>query len=599
LFLFTFQGLRAADDVTFTAEAPRTVEMGKQFSLVYTSNSEVKNLRIPEINDFEILMGPSTSTFSSTTIINGKASSSVTYRFTYVLYPKNTGSFDISPATATINKETRKSNSLTIKVLPADQAKQPASSVGTGNQASTSSSAQVGSEQLFIRVIPSKSNVYEDEGLTVTYKLYTRVEISGYDNPKFPEFVGFFAQEIDVPDNQQWLLENYNGSNYRTAILKQTVLYPRETGKLTIDKGSFDITLRLKVDNARRGSIFDDFFDSYRDVKKTIYSNPVTINVKPLPFGKPSDFCGVAGSLRLSSTISSTTVKANDAVTIKLKITGNGNLKMLPTPEMKFPQDFEIYDPKVENQFKNTTSGVVGTKSIEYLVIPRYAGKFEIPPITLSYFDLTTGQYKTLQSEAYELLVEKGSESNQVVTGNFTDKEQLRMIGSDVRYIKTGFKVKEPTPLMIAQWWYWLYFFGLFFFTVLFLFINWKQAKENADINRVKNKKANKVAVKRLKKAAIYLKEKNQEAFYDELLKALWGYTSDKLMIPLSQLTKETIDSALASYHVSEDIRQAYNEILNTCEYARYAPSSDNHAMDDFYRKTMTVMNKMESTLKK
>lgn len=598
VLLSPIRGLSAQESVTFTAEAPRTVVMGQQFNLVYTANAEVKDLRIPEMADFEILMGPSTSTMSSTSIINGKVSNSVTYRFTYVLYPKKTGSFTVGGATATIKKETHKSNSLTIKVLEADQKAATSAAQNTTTQTG-SSTAQVGADQIFIRAIPSKTSVHEQEGLTVTYKLYTRVDISGFENPKFPEFKGFMAQEVELSANQQWDLENYNGSNYRTAILKQTVLYPRESGNLVIDKGSFDVVLQLRVASPRRGSIFDDFFDSYQEVKKTLFSNPVTIHVKPLPFGKPADYCGMAGQLSLSSTINATEVTANDAVTIKVTLTGSGNLKMIPTPELTFPQDFEVYDPKVENRFTTTTKGVSGSKVIEYLVIPRYAGTFEIPGTTLSYFDLASGSYKTLSTKPYTLKVAKGKEGDQVVSGGFSNKEQVRLLGSDIRYLKTGFTLHKPSTLLFGQTWFWLTYVCLLFFFSLFLFIYRKQAKANADISRVRNRKANKVAVKRLKLAARYLAEKKGEAFYEELLKALWGYTSDKLTIPLSRLTKETIDSELAAFNVSEALRGEYATILQTCEYARYAPAESGQAMDELYKKTLEVINKMENTLKK
>ncbi len=598
VLLLPLQGLKAQESVTFTAEAPRTVVMGQQFNLVYTANAEVKDLRIPEMSDFEILMGPSTSTMSSTSIINGKVSNSVTYRITYVLYPKKTGTFTINGATATIKKETHKSNSLTIKVLAADQQAAANAAQSTASQAGRGTT-QVGDDQIFIRAVPSKTTVFEQEGLTVTYKLYTRVDISGFENPKFPEFKGFMAQEIELPANQQWDLENYNGSNYRTAILKQTVLYPRETGNLTIDKGSFDVVLQLRVASPRRGSIFDDFFDTYQEVKKTLYSNPVTVHVKSLPFGKPADYSGMAGQLSMTSTINATEVTANDAVTIKVTLTGNGNLKMLPTPDLTFPQDFEVYDPKVENRFTTTAKGVSGSKVIEYLVIPRYAGTFEIPAATLSYFDLSSGTYKTLSTKPYTLKVAKGKEGDQVVSGNFSNKEQVRLLGSDIRYLKTGFSLRKPAVLMLGQTWYWLTYALLLFFFCLFLFIYRKQAKANADISRVRNRKANKVAVKRLKLAARYLAEKKGEAFYEELLKALWGYTSDKLTIPLSRLTKETIDSELAAGNVSEALRGEYAAILQACEYARYAPAESGQAMDELYKKTLEVINKMENTIKK
>ena len=598
--LICFGSKLFAADVTFTAEAPRTVVMGQNFNLVYTSNAEARDLRIAELNNFEILSGPFTSTMSSTSIINGQYSSSTSYRFTYVLSPKKTGTFTIPSATANIRNNRYTSNSLTIKVLPEDQQSSGGSnsSQRSSGSSSSSSSQGVSSDQVFIRAIPSKTRVREQESLTVTYKIYTKVDIAGFENPKFPEFVGFMAQEIDLSKNQQWNLENYNGSNYRTAILKQTVLFPQKSGTLTIKRGSFDVVARVRNTNTRTRSIFDDFFDSYSEVKKTLSSNSIKIQVDPLPSGKPADFCGVTGNLKMSSSITSTKVKANDAVTIKVNISGSGNLKMIPTPEFTFPADFEVYDPKVDNMFKNTPGGVSGIKTIEYLFIPRYAGKFKIPGVSLSYFDIASRSYKTLRTNSYTLEVAKG-EGGQMISGNFTDQEQVRLLGSDIRYLKNDIKLHQQTNLIYGKTWFWLcYLIPLLFFAI-FLIINRKQVKANADAARVRNRKANKVAVKRLKQAGIYLKEGKKESFYDEVLKALWGYTSDKLNIPLSLLTKETIESQLDDCKVSEDIRKEYMDILQTCEFARYAPGENSHAMDVLYEKTMNVMNKMENTIKK
>jgi hypothetical protein len=594
----------AADAVRFTGEAPRQVVMGQYFNLVYQSNTEVDDLRIAELNDFfEILYGPSTSVSSSASYVNGKYESSTAYGFTYVIRPRKTGTFTIPAATATIKGNKFRSNPLTIKVLPSDQKPGAAASGASNGQSSrTNESAttqSVGNDQIFIRAIPSKTNVREGEGLLVTYKIYTRVDISGMQNPKFPEFKGFIAQEITIPDDRQWDLENINGVNYQSTVLKQTVLYPRETGNLTIDKGSFDLIVRVKNRNTRSRSIFDDYFDTYSEVKKTIYCNRLNISVNPLPAGKPADFSGVAGKLSLSSSISSQKVKANEAVTIRLKISGNGNLKMIPTPEMKFPADFETYDPKVDNAFKVTTGGVSGTKTIDYLVIPRFPGKFEIAPISLSYFDVSTQSYKTLKSEAYTLEVGKGDGTSAGSAGTFADQEQLRLLGSDIRYLKKQDRIHTPGSLLFGSFVFWMcYLIPLLAFAILLL-INRKKIKDNADIARVRGRKANKVAVKRLKQATIYLKEGKKESFYDEVLKALWGYTSDKLTIPLSKLNKETIDSQLEESRVSEEIRKEFMAILDSCEFARFAPGDPSEAMDQLYDQTIEVINKMESTLKK
>jgi hypothetical protein len=603
------QSLYAADVVRFTGDAPRQVIMGQYFNLVYSSNVEVEDLRIAELSEFfEILYGPSTSVSSSTTIVNGKYESNTSYGFTYVLRPKKTGTFTIPAATASVKDAKYKSNVLTIKVLPADQQSgggQSSSNSGASSSSNSQSSAPVASsasvsnDQIFIRAIPSKTSVREQEGLLVTYKIYTRVDIAGMQNPKFPEFKGFMAQEIEIPENRQWNIENYNGANYQTTILKQTVLYPRETGNLTINKGSFDLVIRVKNKNTRARSIFDDFFDTYSEVKKTIYCNSLNINVRPLPTGKPADFCGISGNLKMTSSISSKQVKANEAVTIRLKISGSGNLKMIPTPELTFPADFETYDPKVDNAFKTTTSGVSGTKSIEYLVIPRFPGTFEIPATTFSYFDLATQSYKTLSSEPYAIQVAKGDGTMSNVSGNFANQEQLRLVGSDIRYLKKDIGIQKQIKLIFGTTLFWLaYLLPLLLFGILLL-INRKKLRDNADIARVRNRKANQVAVKRLKQASIYLKEGKKEPFYDEVLKTLWGYTSDKLSIPLSRLNKETIENQLTESKVGEDIRREYMEILDSCEFARFAPGDASEAMDKLYEQTMDVINKMENTIKR
>jgi hypothetical protein len=595
--------LKAADAVTFSGDAPRQVIMGQYFNLVYSANVEVEDLRIAELSEFfEILYGPSTSMSSSTTIVNGKYQSTSSYGFTYVLRPKKTGAFTIPAATATIGGNKYKSNSLSIKVLPSDQqasSNQTQQRSSAASNTESASTASVSGDQVFIRAIPSKTSVTEQEGLLVTYKIYTRVDIAGMENPKFPEFKGFMAQEIEIPQNRQWDLENYNGANYQTTILKQTVLYPRETGSLTIDKGSFDLILRVKNRNTRSRSIFDDFFETYSEVKKTVYCNSVKVNVSQLPAGKPADFCGVSGNLNMTSTISGQTVKANEAVTIRIKLTGNGNLKMIPTPELTFPADFESYDPKVDNAFKTSTSGVSGTKTIEYLVIPRFPGKFEIPAATISYFDLSTRKYKTLSTQAFSINVLKGDGNVTNVSGKFANQEQLRLLGSDIRYLKSSIKLRKESNLIFGTTWFWLaYLIPTLLFGVV-LIINRKKLKDNADIARVRNRKANQVAVKRLKQASVFLKAGNKELFYDEVLKALWGYTSDKLNIPISKLNKETIEHQLTDSKVGEDIRLEFMNILQACEFARFAPGDATEAMDKLFEQTMNVIDKMENTIKR
>ncbi|OUO54872.1 BatD protein [Parabacteroides sp. An277] len=594
LFLFTTGLAARANEISFKASAPQSVVMGEQFRLTYVINAEGKDLRVQEMPDFEVLMGPSQSTSYSTSWVNGKSTSETTVSYTYILMPKKEGTFTIAPATIKVKDATYTSNGLSIKVLPPDK------SGKTTAERVQSASTTISDDDFFVRMIVSKHDVYEQEGFLVTFKLYA-ARPCGINGVKFPEFEGFMAQEIDLP-NKQWVQDRYKDRNYFTVDLRQVVLYPQRTGDLTIGKGTYDAVIRVSTPQKAR-SIFDDFFDSYREVNKQLVSSPATIHVKPLPSGKPASFSGAVGSYSMTARISANQVKANDAVTVNVQITGNGNIKMAKNPEVTFPNDFEIYDPKVDTQTKTTTAGVSGTKTIEYMAIPRYAGDFEIPSVEFSYFDTKSASYKTLKSDAFQLHVEKGEEgaASAPVVSNFANKESVKYLGQDIRFLKTRgihFSPKREEVFFGTALYAMSYLVPLLLFIVFFIVYR-KQIKENADLARVRTKKANKIAVKRLKNAGKLLQAQQKEAFYDEVMRALWGYLSDKLNMPLSSLTKDNVEAELAKYGVDEALTRDFMEILNTCEFARYAPSQASDAMDKLYEQTIDAIGKMENTIKK
>ena len=593
-FLLTTLGwtIKADDQVSFKASAPQSVVMGEQFRLTFVVNAEGKDLRVQEMPDFEVLMGPSQSTSYSNSWINGKSSSQTTVSYTYILMPKKEGTFTIAPATIKVKNATYTSNGLTIKVLPPDKS-------GKSNAAANASSTTISNDDFFVRMIVSDRDVYEQEGFLVTFKLYAARPCT-LNGAKFPEFEGFLAQEIDLP-NKQWVQDRYKDRNYFTVDLRQVVLYPQRSGQLTIGKGTYDAVIRISTPQKAR-SIFDDFFDTYRDVNKELVSQPATINVKPLPSGKPASFSGAVGDFTMTADINTDHVKANEAVTIKVKISGNGNLKLVKNPEVAFPNDFDIYDPKVETDVKTTTAGVSGSKTIEYMAIPRYAGKFEIPAVEFSYFDIKSGAYKTLKSEAFELEVEPGEGGNTAapVVSNFNNKESVKYLGKDVRYLKTkGFRFVTPDDIFYGSLANILWYVIPALLFIAFFVIYRKQVRENANIALVRTKRANKVATKRLKIAGKLMAENKREAFYEEILRALWGYLSDKLSIPQAELTKDNVEAELAKYGVSENLMSEFMDILNTCEFARYAPSAETDAMDKLYQLTVDAIEKMESTIKK
>lgn len=596
IFLFfilisTVIGAWSDDKITFTANAPEVVVSGDQFRLSYTVNTKkVRDFRAPNIKDFEVLMGPSRSVQYQN--INGVETNTIT--FTYILMAGKEGTFNVPGATIVADGNNYTSNSVTVKVLPPDQ------SAGTGNSNSSNNQAgtKITNNDLFITATASKTTVYEQEAILLTYKIYTQVNLTGLHGD-MPDLKGFHTQEVDLPSQKQWTLEHYNGRNYNTTVYSQYVLFPQQSGKLEIPSITFEGTISQMVASA---DPLDAFFNggSYVNVKKNIVTPKLSINVKELPAGKPANFSGGVGEFTISSSISTQELKTNDAVTLKLVISGTGNMKLINTPEVGFPQDFEIYDPKVDNKFNLTRSGLSGNKVIEYLAIPRHAGTYTIPPVEFSYFDLKSQTYKTLKTDAYTLNVAKGEGNSDQVVANFTNKEDLKVLGKDIRYIKTGeVMLSKKDDYLFGSFAYWLWYLVPMVLFIVFLVVYRKQAMENANVAKVRTKKANKVATKRMKLAGKLLSDKNIAAFYDEVLKALWGYISDKLNIPVSQLSKDNIEEELTRYGVADDLIKSFINTLNECEFARYAPGNQNEAMDKVYESAIDVISKMENSIKR
>ena len=586
--------LWADEEVSFTASAPDAVAVGDQFRLSYTiTTQEVRDFRVPSIKGFEVLMGPSRSTQSSVQIINGKTTSTQSITFTYILMAKTEGEYTIPGATITADGNQMVSNSVKIKVLPADKSSQG------GQQRGRTGSATISGNDLFITGTINKTTVYEQEAILLTYKIYTQVDLRGFDNVKLPDFKGFHSQEVELPANRRWGLEHYKGRNYQTTIFRQFVLFPQQSGKLTIDAARFDasIAVATQVDPFDFDSFFNGGGGSYM-VKKSLFTPKLTIDVKALP-DKPADFSGGVGDLNISSSINSTSVKTNDAVTVKLVISGTGNLKLLSNPEVKFPEDFEIYDPKSENNFRLTSDGLSGNRVIEYLAIPRNPGDYKIPPVSFTYFDVKSKSYKTLTTEGYDLHVEKGEGNATQTIANFTNKEELKVLNEDIRFIKQNeVKLTPRGSFFFGTTGYWLFYLIPALVFIVFFFIYRKQIAANANVAKVRTRKANKVAVKRLKLAGKLLADNKKDAFYDEVLKALWGYVSDKLSIPMSRLSKDNIEEELRNYGVDDALIAEFLKVLDNCEFARFAPADANQGMDKIYAEALDIISKMEGSIK-
>ena len=595
--LIAYSTQMLADKVSFTASAPDAVVVGDQFRLSYiVTTQKVKDFRAPSIKGFDVLMGPSRSQQSNTQIVNGNVTSTSSITFTYILMANNAGEYTIPGASIVADGDQMVSNSVRIKVLPQDQGSSNSSSSSSTH---SSSGTGVSNQDLFITASASKTNVYEQEAFVLTYKIYTRESNLQLNNAKLPDFKGFHSQEIEMTTNARWTPEHYQGRNYYTTVYRQFVLFPQQSGKLYIDPAQFQMTVGKPVQS---DDPFDAFFNggsNVIEIKKSISTPKIAINVNPLPAGKPADFSGGVGEFNISSSINNKELKTNDAITIKLVISGTGNLKLISNPEIKFPDDFEVYDPKVDNQVRLTREGLTGNKVIEYLAIPRHAGTYKIPGVSFSYFDIRSKSYKTLKTEEYVINVEKGAGNADQVIANFTNKEDLKVLGEDIRYIKQNEVTLQPKgSFFYGSMTYWLFYIIPALAFIIFFIIYRKQAAENANVAKMRTKKANKVATKRMKFAGKLLSENKKDAFYDEVLKALWGYISDKLNIPVSRLSKDNIEEKLRNHGVNEELIKEFLNALNDCEFARFAPGDENQAMDKVYSSSIEVISKMENSIK-
>lgn len=594
-----------ADEVQFTAQAPETVVAGQQFRLVYTVNQDAKDLRAPEMTDFDVLMGPSVSSQRSMQIINGSVTHSHTISHTFILVGNTPGTYTIAPASIMVKNQKYTSQSITIKVLPPDQQSAVSSSNANANTRSyyntnNSSQSDLSAKQIFVRQSISKTNIYEQEAVLVSYKLYSRVDIAQIGNAKFPEFKDFYVQEINLDPNRPWQMEHYDGLNYNTIVLKQYLLFPQRTGEIKLDATAVEAVVRIP-NNTRSNNPFADFFNTYQEVKKELKVPASKLKVKALPKGAPAGFSGAVGQFQLRSEISTPKANVNDAITLKLHLSGKGNLKLAKVPQVVFPADFDTYDPKNDNNIKVGVAGVSGSKTVEYVAIPRFGGTFTIPAAKFVYFDPIDEKYKTLTTQSYNLTI-TGSAADATVSAVVpgVHKEQIKNLGTDIRFIHHGDQVSMASSTHSfygTALFYLSYLVPLLLFVIMLILLQ-KQAKENANLVKVKNKRANKLARKRLKNAAICMKKGDKNKFYEAAVQALWGYTADKLNIPLANLTKDNVQEELLRHGASQELIDSFIATLSDCEFARYSPVVDDSlSMENCYNRAAELIGKLEERL--
>ena len=592
------------------------VPLNSQFQVSFTlKGGTATKFTKPSFKNFSEVGSYQSSGGGMTVIVNGKViqGGDEEESFNYTLVATTVGKFTIDAAKAMVNGKWIESGTLTIEVTNSGNATASNNSGNTSkgaaskNTAPSTNTTDGSNSDIFIKAFIDKTNPYVGEQVIVTYKLYTKIPVTQYGIDKLPAFSGFWSQDLN---NEKDKPVQYKDGQYVVAEVRKVALFPQKSGALKIDPLNLECIVQVQTQqkNDPFASFFNDpffgnmgssFFNTVSEVKKTLISNPLSLYVKPLPVAnQPAEFSGSVGKFNVEATIDKTSAKTNDAINLIYKVTGIGNISLIDKPKFDFPADLETYDPDIKENVIRSAAGVSGTKTFSYLIIPRNAGDFTIKPVEFSYFDLATNSYVTLTSPEFKLNIAKGKGDDKA-TVTSANKEDIKYLNSDIRYIKNN-------NVLLSQIGSCFYGSPLFFFFlllpillfVLFVIIYRKKLKENSNIALVRNKKATGVARKRLKAASVFLQENKKEPFLDEVFKALWGYVSDKLGIPISELSKETVNEKFNQKNVHEDIAQQFINTLNNCEYARFAPDDGTLTMDNIYNEAIDIITKMEKELK-
>ena len=581
-------------------EVHRVVEVGEQFNVTFIIEGEgsVSDFSWTPTDDFQLLWGPQNGRSSSVQIINGKMTKSVQNTYTYILRANSKGSFILPSATAKVKKEQIKSAPVTIEVVEGKQSSSPSQAQsGQQQRQSQRQSAGVNAGDIFLNLSLNRSDAVVGEPIIATLKLYQRVNIAGFEGASFPSFNGFWSQELEAPTNIEFARETYDGQIYNAALLRKFVLIPQQAGSITIDPAELVCLVNIRVSSGGT-SIFDGFFDDYRTIRQKVASKPVTVKVSALPAGAPASFGGGVGEFSISARLSKDIVKTHEAASLIVTVSGKGNVSLLEAPKVNFPPDMEVYDTKTSDKIDK--GGLSGSKTYEFPFIPRSYGDFIIEPVKYTYFDVNAKKYVTLQTSPLELKVEKGNETESgpmVISG--ISRKDVKNLGSDIRYIN----VKNPD--LSAKG---VFFVGSLLFWLLaalipvLAFVCWmifsKISARRADVAGTKNRKATKMAMKRLQLAGTFLKQNLYTAFYEELHKALLGFISDKLNMPAMELSRDRISQVLEERGVDKDLAEKFIGILDACEFARYSPAAGHDAMAAHYNSAIDVISSIDSNMK-
>lgn len=608
-FLLTAIFQMSAQNV-IRVEAPDVVAVNEQFNVTFIIEGEKSpsDFQWSSGDDFQLVWGPQKGSSSSIQIINGKRSSSHQTTFTYILIPKATGTFQLPAATALLSGDRISSTQASIQVV-SDGASSSQSSgqnggkSSGGGQTSSTGSGEISSNDLFMRLSLSRTEVVIGEPITATLKIYQRANVVGFENAKFPTFNGFWSQETYVPNNIEFKRESLDDKIYNTAVLRTYVLIPQQSGTITIDPAELVCLVNIRTAPSTSNSLFDSFFqDEYRTIRKRVTTPAVKVKVNPLPAGQPASFGGGVGNFGISARLTTDNLKTHDAASLIITVSGRGNVALLEEPKVNFPPDFEVYDTKTTENTDKSNGGTSGSKSFEYPFIPRSHGDFTIDPVEYSYYDVNAGKYVTLRTEPLHVKVAKGKggDSTPVTTVNSgVERKDVKSLADDIRFIFTGKPgLSGSGSFFVGSVFFWI-LLALMILGATSVYLAFRKvAAMRADVAGTKNRRATKMAQKRLKLAGEYLDKNLYTAFYEELHKALIGFVSDKLNMDMSEISKDNIASALTEGGVSEEQTKAFTDLLDACEFARYSPDGGNEAMRSHYDAALKVISSIDSGLK-
>lgn len=586
-----------AQDVSFSVNSPGNVIEGRKFALTFRlKNGQASAPRPPQLDNCELLYGPATSTMSSSTYANGKMTSSTSIDYTYTYLAKSAGKVVVPAVTINSGGNNYSSRQITFQIFPADKESEEDASYSQGGRRpvhvddiDTQTPGPVSDKDLFVRISLSRDKVYEQEAIIATIKVYTKFQISGFLANTQPSFDGFISEELPV--NNELQPDHFNGQNYYSAELKKAIIYPQKSGKLTINSGKYDVTV-VQYRNVSMG-----FFTTREPVERKIVtqSNSVSINVEALPTPAPESFNGAVGRYTISSELTPQRLLTNEAANLKLTIKGTGNIKVFSEPKVEFPHGFDEYTPDKEVYARFNGSDMTGSATVNYTIVPQEVGKAVIEPVEFTYFDPSKREYVTLQTERYDVNVGRGANSAAPV-----QQKEIDTSLNDILHIKSAHApVIQPGSQVFFSWYYWSVYIVAVVLLIAVIVIYRKKMQLSADVRRMQLVRATKLAKKRFKLASAAMHAHENDKFYEELSKALWGYLSDKLGIPASQLLRDNISQAMSAHGADEDTVKNVIAIIDDCEMARFTPDHSEEEMSGLYDKAVDVVNEMEKINKK